>query len=309
MDRLMARVGLNGRSFLPILSSYACAVPGVMATRTIDSPKDRLITIMVSPLASCSARLPVYALLVPLLFPREQLPAWGQGLILLGLYAVGTLAAFGFAWVFNRTLMRGVSSPLILELPSYKAPSLAGVVRQMLDRAWMFIRRAGTIILGLSILLWAALTYPKSESDDPSDQIAHSVAGRVGHAVEPLVRPMGGDWRVAIGLIGAQAAREVFNSQLGVIYAVEGEDEDSGSLRDRLREERHADGRRVYSPFFCLGLLLYFVFAMQCISTTAIVRRETGGWKWPLFQFAYMTLTGYALAVIVYQFGRAIGAA
>ena len=308
MDRLMGKVGLNGRSFLPILSSYACAVPGVMAARTIDSPKDRLITIMVAPLASCSARLPVYALLIPLLFPPELMPAWGKALILLGLYALGTLGAFFFAWLFNRTLMKGVSTPLILELPSYKAPALAGIARQMADRAWMFVRRAGTVILGLSLILWAALTYPKSKDGDPSQQVAHSLAGRLGHAVEPLVRPMGGDWRVAIGLIGAQGAREVFNSQLGVIYAVEGAEEDETPLRDRLRQEKHGDGRPVYSVPFCLGLLVYFVFAMQCLSTVAIVRRETGGWKWPLFQFAYMTGTGYLLAVLIYQIGTRLAA-
>jgi ferrous iron transport protein B len=307
MDRLMGRVGLNGKSFLPILSSYACAVPGVMAARTIESPKDRLITIMVAPLASCSARLPVYALLIPLLFPPELMPAWGKALILLGLYALGTLGAFFFAWIFNRTLMKGVSTPLILELPTYKAPALAGIVRQMLDRAWMFVRRAGTVILGLSIILWAALTYPKAGTDDAAKQVEQSLAGRLGHALEPLVRPMGGDWRVAIGLIGAQGAREVFNSQMGVIYAVEGAEEDETPLRDRLRREKHDDGRPVYSIPFCLGLLVYFVFAMQCLSTVAIVRRETGGWKWPLFQFAYMTGTGYGLAVLIYQIGSRIG--
>jgi len=307
MDRLMGRVGLNGKSFLPILSSYACAVPGVMAARTIDSPKDRLITIMVAPLASCSARLPVYALLIPLLFPPELMPAWGKALILLGLYALGTLGAFFFAWLFNRTLMKGVSTPLILELPSYKTPALAGIVRQMLDRAWMFVRRAGTVILGLSIILWAALTYPKADGGDSAKQVEQSIAGRLGHALEPLVRPMGGDWRVAIGLIGAQGAREVFNSQMGVIYAVEGADEDETPLRDRLRGEKHPDGRPVYSIPFCLGLLVYFVFAMQCLSTIAIVRRETGGWKWPLFQFAYMTATGYGLAVLIYQIGSRMG--
>ena len=308
MDRLMGKVGLNGRSFLPILSSYACAVPGVMAARTIDSPTDRLITLMVAPLASCSARLPVYALLIPLLFPPELMPSWGKALILLGLYALGTLGAFFFAWLYNRTLMKGVPTPLILELPSYKAPALAGVVRQMADRAWMFVRRAGTVILGLSILLWAALTYPKSDDPDPARQVEHSLAGRLGHAFEPLVRPMGGDWRVAIGLIGAQGAREVFNSQLGVIYAVEGAEEDESPLRDRLRREKHPDGRPVYSVPFCLGLLVYFVFAMQCLSTVAIVRRETGGWKWPLFQFAYMTGTGYLLAVLIYQIGIRLSA-
>lgn len=303
MDRLMGRVGLNGKSFLPILSSYACAVPGVMATRTIDSPKDRLITIMVAPLASCSARLPVYALLIPLLFPPALMPAWGKALILLGLYAMGTLGAFFFAWLFNRTLMKGVSTPLILELPTYKAPAFGGIMRQMGDRAWMFVRRAGTVIMGLSIILWAALTYPQSSDGDSSRQVENSFAGRLGRAMEPLVRPMGGDWRVAIGLIGAQGAREVFNSQLGVIYAVEAGAEDEAPLRDRLRAEKHPDGRPVYSLPFCLGLLVYFVFAMQCLSTVAIVRRETGGWKWPLVQFAYMTGSGYLLAVLIYQIG------
>jgi ferrous iron transport protein B len=219
------------------------------------------------------------------------------------LYAIGTLGAFFFAWLFNRTLMKGVSTPLILELPTYKAPAFGGIMRQMGDRAWMFVRRAGTVIMGLSIILWAALTYPQSSDGDSSRQVENSFAGRLGRAMEPLVRPMGGDWRVAIGLIGAQGAREVFNSQLGVIYAVEAGAEDETPLRDRLRAEKHPDGRPVYSLPFCLGLLVYFVFAMQCLSTVAIVRRETGGWKWPLVQFAYMTGSGYLLAVLIYQIG------
>jgi ferrous iron transport protein B len=308
MDRVMGKVGLNGRSFLPLLSSYACAVPGVLATRTIDSPKDRLITILVVPLASCSARLPVYTLLVGLLIPPAAFFGWAPALTMIGLYALGTGGAFFFAWIFHRRLMTGSSSPMILELPTYKAPSLSHVLRQMVERAWMFVRRAGTIILGLSILLWAALTFPKSNTANSSEQMAHSFAGRLGQFIEPVIQPMGADWKVGIGLIGAQAAREVFNSTMSVIYAVEGGGaDDTAPLRERLSHEKRADGSPVFSGPMVIALLVYFVFAMQCISTVVIVRRETGGWKWPAFQFAYMTITGYVLAVGIYQIGRLFG--
>ncbi|MGI8604252.1 MAG: ferrous iron transport protein B [Verrucomicrobiales bacterium] len=308
MDRMMGKVGLNGRSFLPLLSSYACAVPGVLATRTIDSAKDRLITILVVPLASCSARLPVYTLLVGLFIAPNALHGWGPALAMIGLYALGTGGAFFFAWLFHQRLMRGTSSPMILELPAYKVPSFFLVVRQTFERAWMFVRRAGTIILGLSILLWAALSFPKSNSPEPSAQIANSFGGRLGRLIEPLIKPMGADWKVGIGLIGAQAAREVFNSTLSVVYAVqEADDDDPTPLRERLQREKHPDGTPVFTGPMVIALLIYFVFAMQCLSTVAIVRRETGGWRWPLFQFAYMTGAGYILAVAVFQIGRLLG--
>jgi ferrous iron transport protein B len=307
MDWLMSKVGLNGKSFLPLLSSYACAVPGIMATRTIASPKDRLITILVSPLASCSARLPVYTLLIATMLPGDSVPAWQKAGLMISMYALGTIGAFFFAWLFNKGIMRGASAPMILEMPEYKWPALKTVLIHMWERAWIFIRRAGTVILALSILIWAASTYPKSDSPDPSVQLANSFAGKAGHFIEPVIKPLGYDWKIGIGLIASFAAREVFNSTMGVIYAVESEDDDVAPLRDRVREETWPDGSAVYTPLVCLSLMVFYVFAMQCLSTVAIVRRETNGWKWPLFQLGYMTGTAYVLALVVYQVGRALG--
>jgi ferrous iron transport protein B len=309
MDRIMSRVGLTGKSFLPILGSHACAVPGVMAARTIESPRDRLITILVAPLAACSARLPVYLLLIAALIPGKAVPAPMKAGILTGLYAAGIAGVFCFAWLFNKKLLPGAPSAMILELPAYKMPSFGNIARQMAGRAWMFIRRAGTVILGLSILLWGASTYPKlrnadgSLSEDKSAALAHSAAGRLGHAIEPVIRPMGADWKIGIGLISSFAAREVFVSTMSVIYNVEAEDDDDGTrrLRDRLAAERRPDGTPVYTPALCASLMVFFVFAMQCLSTIAVVRRETHSWKWPLFQLAYMTGTAWLLATAAYQ--------
>lgn len=308
MDWLMSKVGLNGKSFLPFLSSYACAVPGVMAARTIDNPKDRLVTIMVAPLASCSARLPVYSLLIAVLFPAEQVGAWGQAGLMLSLYALGTGSAFVFAWIFSRQLMKGVSSPMILEMPAYKRPALKSIVLLVWQRAKAFLVRAGTIILGISILIWAASTYPKSDTQDKSLQLANSFAGQAGHFIEPAIAPLGYDWKIGIGLIGSFAAREVFNSTMGVVYAVESDDDDNlDPLRDKLSSERRADGTLVYSPLVCISLLVFYVFAMQCVSTIAIVKRETGSWKWALLQLGYMTGTAYVLSFLVFQIGSALG--
>ncbi len=308
MDRLMSKVGLNGKSFLPLLSSYACAVPGVMATRTIESPKDRLITILVVPLASCSARLPVYLLMIATLLPEEQVSVGTKVGLMVLMYALGTIGAFVFAWLFNRGLMKGESSPMILELPSYKRPSFKGIAIQLWERTRIFIRRAGTIILGISILLWAAATYPKSDSPDPAVQLSESVAGKVGHAIEPLIQPLGYDWKMGIGLLASFAAREVFVSTMSIVYSVEeAEDDDIAPLRDRLLTEVRPDGKPRYTPLVCLSLMVFYVFAMQCMSTVAIVKRETNGWKWPLFQLGYMTATAYVAALLVYQLGSLMG--
>lgn len=303
MDRLMSKVGLNGKSFLPFLSSYACAVPGIMATRTIDNPQDRLVTILIAPLASCSARLPVYVLLISTLMPAAQVTAAGRVGMMLALYGLGTVGAFAFAWLFKMKLLPGRKSPLILELPSYKRPSLRNIVQHMTQRAWMFVRRAGTVILGLSILLWASLKYPRSEGTR-AEQITHSVAGQIGQAIEPIIKPLGYDWKIGIGLIASFAAREVFVSTLSEIYSIEDDDATSHEkLREQMQTATWPDGRPVYTPAVCVGLMVFFVFAMQCLSTLAVVRRETGGWKWPLFQLGYMTGTAYLLALLVYQLG------
>ena len=308
MDRFMSLVGLNGKSFLPYLSSYACAVPGIMATRTIESPKDRLITILVAPLASCSARLPVYSLLISALLPGDTVSAWTKAGMMLGLYALGTLGAFFFAWLFSKGIMRGASSPMILEMPSYKAPAIRTILWHMWERARLFLVRAGTIIMGLSILVWAASTYPKSDSEDASVRLEQSIAGQAGHLIEPLIKPLGYDWKIGIGLIGSFAAREVFVSTMSVVYAVEtDDDEDLEPLRDRISGETWDDGSLVYTPLVCVSLLVFYVFAMQCLSTLAIVKRETNGWKWPLFQLGYLTGTAYLLSLIIYQGGRVLG--
>jgi ferrous iron transport protein B len=308
MDWLMSKVGLNGKSFLPFLSSYACAVPGVMAARTIDNPKDRLITILIAPLASCSARLPVYSLLIAVLFPVGQVGAWTQAGIMLALYALGTGSAFIFAWIFSRCVMKGEASPMILEMPPYKCPALKSILLLVWQRAKAFLVRAGTIILGISILIWAASTYPKTDTEDKSLQLANSFAGQAGHFIEPAIKPLGYDWKIGIGLIGSFAAREVFNSTMSVVYAVESEDDENlDPLRDKLAAERRPDGKPVYSPLVCISLLIFYVFAMQCVSTIAIVKRETGSWKWAMLQLGYMTGTAYLLSLLVFQIGTAMG--
>ena len=306
MDRLMSIVGLNGKAFLPFLSSYACAVPGVMATRTIDSPKDRLITILVAPLASCSARLPVYLLLISAFMP-DTVSIWAKASIMVGLYALGTFGAFFFAWLFNKGVMRGANAPMILEMPTYKMPSLKSILLLVWQRAKAFLARAGTVIFGISILIWAASTYPKTDSPDASIRLEKSIAGRAGHLIEPVIAPLGYDWKIGIGLIGSFAAREVFVNTMSVVYAVEAEEEDMTPLRDHLRAETRADGKPVYSPLVCISLLVFYVFAMQCVSTMAIVKRETNSWGWMWFQLFFMTGTAYVLALGIYQIGTALG--
>lgn len=303
MDRVMSLVGLNGKAFLPFLSSYACAVPGIMATRTIDSPKHRLITILIAPLASCSARLPVYLLLISALMPAE-VSVWMKALVLVGLYALGTVGAFVLAWVLNRCILRQVDEPMVLELPSYKMPSLRGILLLVWQRARAFLLRAGTVIFAISILIWAASTYPKHDSPDASVRLEHSLAGRVGHWLEPVIRPLGYDWKIGIGLVASFAAREVFVNTMAVVYAVEDEDEDGASLRQRMSQEKRADGSLLYTPGVCLSLLVFYVFAMQCVSTMAIVRRETDSWKWMWVQLAIMSGGAWLLALLTYQISQ-----
>lgn len=318
MDRFMGRVGLNGRSFVPFFSSYACAVPGIMATRTIAGVKDRLITILISPLASCSARLPVYSLMIAAMYPAEGVSSLHKALLMMSMYALGTTGAFIFAWIFNRTMTKGGGSLMVLEMPSYKWPSFKHLCLFMLERAKLFMRRAGTVILGLSILLWAAKTYPKPTSPVPQEaaakaewksaQLAHSVAGRAGHLIEPIIKPLGFDWKIGIGLISSFAAREFFVSTMSIIYAVDdAEGDDIEPLREKLAADKWADGRPIFTPLVCVSLMVFYVFAMQCLSTVAVVRRETNGWKWPLFQIGYMTSTAYLASLIVYQGGRMLG--
>jgi len=308
MDRLMNKVGLNGKSFIPLLSSYACAIPGIMATRTIEDPKDRLVTILVAPLMSCSARLPVYLLMIAALVPGEQVPLLTKVGLMLGMYALGTFGAFGFAWLFKRTLFKGQPPLMIMELPPYRLPRIRDVLQQMLERGGLFLKRAGTIILGISIVLWFLSTYPKSpEGTTAQEQMTHSFAGRAGHFIEPAIKPLGFDWQIGIGLIASFAAREVFVSTMSVVFNAQGESDDTTPLRQALLSARWPDGTPLFTPLTCISLMVFYVFAMQCISTIAIVKRETNSWRWPLFQLAYMTGTAWVVSFLVFQGGRALG--
>ena len=304
MDRLMSGVGLNGKAFIPVLSSYACAIPGIMATRTMESPRDRLITILVAPITSCSARLPVYLMLIALMLPLGT--ATQKAFVMLGLYILSILGVYFFAWIFNRMLKKTETTLTILELPTYQRPSWREIGLQILDRGKIFVRRAGTVILGLSILLWALTTYPKSDSEDGSEQLAHSAAGRLGKAIEPVIEPLGYDWKMGVGLVASFAAREVFVSTMSIIYLGEDktgdeEEEGKGTIRKRMAAEKRADGQPAYSLRTCLSLLVFYVFAMQCLSTVAVTRRETNSWRWAIFQVVYLTGFAYLAAFATYQ--------
>ena len=309
MDRPMSKVGLHGKSFIPLLGSYACAIPGIMATRTIENAKDRLVTILIAPLMSCSARLPVYLLMIATLLPAAALPAtWKAGLMLL-MYLLGTLGAFGFAWLFKRTLFKSARPLMIMELPAYQPPRLREIIRQMVERSWLFLKNAGTIILGISIVLWFLTTYPKHPDPQASAdaQIAVSFAGQAGHLLEPVIKPLGFDWRIGVGLVTSFAAREVFVSSMGVIFGVQDNAEHALPVRDALRAARWPNGAILFTPLVCFTLMVYYVFAMQCMSTVAVVKRETNSWRWPLFQIAYMTGTAWLVCFAIYQMGRALG--
>ena len=304
MDRLMSGVGLNGKAFIPVLSSYACAIPGIMATRTMESPRDRLITILVAPITSCSARLPVYLMLIALMLPLGT--ATQKAFVMWGLYILSILGVYFFAWIFNRMLKKTETTLTILELPTYQRPSWREIGLQILDRGKIFVRRAGTVILGLSILLWALTTYPKSDSEDGSDQLAHSAAGRLGKAIEPVIEPLGYDWKMGVGLVASFAAREVFVSTMSIIYLGEDktgdeEEEGKGTIRKRMAAEKRADGQPAYNLRTCLSLLVFYVFAMQCLSTVAVTRRETNSWRWAIFQVVYLTGFAYLAAFATYQ--------
>jgi ferrous iron transport protein B len=309
MDRVMSKVGLSGRSFIPLLGSYACAIPGIMATRTIENARDRLVTILVAPLMSCSARLPVYILMIATLLPGDQVPAAEKAGLMLAMYALGTGGVFFFAWLFKQTLFKSAPPHMIMELPAYQPPRFKDITRHMLERGWLFLKNAGTIILAISIVLWFLTTYPKhpDAAATPTEQLAHSFAGRAGHVLEPVIKPLGFDWRIGIGLVTSFAAREVFVSSMGVIFGVEGMDDDTTPLRDALRAAHWPTGAPLFTPLVCIVLMVYYVFAMQCMSTVAVVKRETNSWRWPLFQIAYMTGTAWFVCFILYQAGRALG--
>ncbi len=286
-DRLMHRVGLQGKSFLPLLSAYACAIPAIMAARTVEDERDRIATIFVAPFMTCSARLPVYALLIAAFVPERPLlgPFLGTGAAtLLGLYALGLAAAVGTAALLKATVLRGRATPFVMELPPFRTPSARAVVARLVDRARVFLRRAGRIIMAVTVALWVASQFPRAPSGE-APPIGDSALGRAGRLVEPVIEPLGFDWRIGVGLVTSLAAREVIVGTLGTIYGVERGDDEDFELRAALQRDLDTGS--------AVGLLIFFVFALQCMSTVAVMRRETASWRWPALQFAYMLALAY----------------
>ncbi|NJC34904.1 ferrous iron transport protein B [Sphingomonas jejuensis] len=303
MDRLMAGVGLSGRAFIPLLSSFACAIPGIMATRTIDNPRDRLTTILIAPLMTCSARLPVYTLIIAAFIPARSVgPGIGlQGLVLFGLYVVGIVGAMLAALLIRRTVARGAAGGFMMELPKYQLPRLGDLALGLWQRAWMFLRRAGTIIMFSTVLLWLLASFPRVPEGSPMTQSEYSVAGRIASGIEHVVRPIGFNHEIALALIPAMAAREVAVSAIATVYAIDAPDEETATL---ALGERLA-GR--WSLPTALAFLMWFVFAPQCISTIAVTRRETNGWKWPTFMVVYLFGLAYLAAGATYWSAVALG--
>jgi len=339
IDRVMKGVGLHGKAFVPLLSGFACAIPAVMATRTIERRRDRLVTMLALPLMSCSARLPVYILVVGTVFAGATLWWFSAGAVaLFAMYTLSVVVTLLAAAVIRRTILPGPAPTFVLEMPPYRWPSAQILWLNAWRRLRIFLVDAGTIILAMTVLLWALLSFPKSDeiaarydveqatveqadlppeeeaaavaalnAREASEQLEHSIAGRFGHAIEPVLRPIGFDWQIGVGIIGAFAAREVFISTLGIVFGIGDTDEESKPLRQALREARHADGSLVMTPLSGVSLMVFFLLACQCMSTIAVVRRESGSWKWPAFMFAYMTLLAYTASFLVYQGGKLLG--
>jgi ferrous iron transport protein B len=290
-DRTMSKFGLQGKSFIPLLSAYACAVPAIMATRTIESKRDRIATILIAPFMTCSARLPVFTLIIAAFIPNRPIlgPFLGaQAAAMLGLYILGFLAAVITARLLKSTVLKSTNTPFVLEMPPYRWPTASSLGLRLLDRSKIFLRRAGTVILTVAIVLWVFAHVPFSNGQAPG--ITDSFAGAIGHTIEPAIKPLGFDWKIGIGLLSSLAAREVIVSTLGTIYGIEG-DEHSATLQQAIHRDLTLGG--------ALALLVFFAFAMQCMSTVAVVKRETGGWKWPAVQFSYMTCVAYLSAFAV----------
>ncbi|MEM6295837.1 MAG: ferrous iron transport protein B [Myxococcota bacterium] len=315
LDRSMSRLGLHGRAFIPLLSGYACSIPAIMGTRTISSWKDRLVTMLMIPYISCSARLPIYALIIGALFVTTPEDAWispaiDRGLILLSMYALSTITALGVGFLYKRTILASPTPPLVLELPPYRVPRLANTLSVVGDKTLAFIKGSGTVILAFTIVLWAALSFPREDTGAGGDgptRIEASYGGRAAKALEPAVEPIGQDWRVGIGILGSFAAREVLVSTLGLAYGMEADEEDPVKLREAMRSDRDEAGKPVHTKLSGLALMVFFVYACQCMSTVAVVKRETKGWRWPLFMLASMTLLAYVAALLVYQGGSLLG--
>ncbi len=327
-DRLMRSAGLNGRSVMPLISGMACAIPAVMAARTIENRKERLITILVTPLMSCSARLPIYVILIALVIPDYSL--WGifklQALVMMGLYLLGFFMALVVAKVMSWVMKSKEHSIFLMELPVYRAPRWKNALITMYQKAKIFVIDAGKVILVIALVLWALATYgptgkmqavskkyeaislvqggtlsPEQREQQATDKLEQSYAGILGKTIEPLIKPLGYDWKMGIALISSFAAREVFVGTMATLYSVGGADETSVPLRQKMANARRSDGSPVYTLATGVSLMIFYAFAMQCMSTIAIVKRETRGWKWPLVQLAYMTGLAYLAALLVYQ--------
>ncbi len=343
MDRLMAKAGLDGRAFVPLLSSFACAIPGIMATRTIAARKDRLVTILVAPLMSCSARLPVYTLVIGTVFSANQhvLGVFTVGgLVLLSMYLLSIVVGVTMAAIFKKTILKSPPPPLLLELPTYKLPSLKSIMLNLMDRAKLFVARAGTVILAATVILWgvmnlqlhpvdtsafdkariAARSNPelgnngyekalaKINCQEAAFKLEHSLGGRLGKLIEPVIAPLGFDWKMGVGIVASFAAREVFVSGLAVVNGVNDGNENTSSLREHLQADRNpATGAKIYTPLVGISLMVFFVLACQCMSTVAIVRRETLSWKWPIFMISYMGILAWLGAFAVYHGGKLLG--
>ena len=300
MDRIMHKIGLHGKSFIPMVIGFGCSVPAIMATRILENRRSRMTTIMVIPLMSCGARLTIYALLIPAFFP----PRW-QGPVLWVVYIIGIVLGIIAAKVLRLTVFKGETMPFVMELPPYRMPTTKAVLVHTWQRGWMYVRKAGTVILGLSIVLWFAMSFPKppesrlrglDEQQARQASLQHSVVGRIGQAVEPIMRPLGFDWKIDTALIGAVAAKELFVSQLGIVYAVGSADEDAPGLREQLRAD--------YTPLTGFCVMLFCLISAPCVATVAMTRQETNSWRWALFQFFGLTALAYTVTLIVYQVGR-----
>lgn len=331
MDRTMKSLGLHGRAFVPMLSGFACAIPAILATRTIERKRDRLLTMMVVPLMSCSARLPVYGLLIAALYPPDADAPFAQGMLMVAMYVFSTIVALTCAAVLGRTVLKGPRVPLILEMPPYRLPHWFSILRMMWMRSSLFLREAGTVIMACTIAMWFLLSFPRGEeiqaryearreaaatevqveelnSQEAAELLNQSYGGRMGRAIEPALRPLGFDWKIGVGIIGAFAAREVFVSTMAVVYGLDAEtDENSDTLREQIRAQERPDGSPLYTPLTCFSLMVFFALACQCMSTLAVVKRETGGWGWPTFLFVYMTTLAWVTSFVVYQGGKLLG--
>jgi len=326
VDRLMHKIGLHGKSFIPLVLGFGCTIPAIMATRTLENRRDRLTTMLIAPLMSCGARLPIYTLIISAFFPQ----AWHAPMLWI-IYIIGIVLAIISAKLLRVTVLKGESVPFVMELPPYRMPTIKGVLIHMWERGWLFLKKAGTIILGISILLWGATTFPSlpesskrhfekernavcagdfpenekaerlSAIDDAEAEAAleYSIAGRVGHALEPVFRPLGFDWKLVTPIMGAVAAKEVFVAQLGIVYSVGDADEESESLRSKLRAR--------YTPLTGFCILLFMLVVAPCMATFAVMKSESGSWKWAFFQFGGLTVLAWILTAIVYQVGSRLG--